>query len=176
MYCGARGRFFPVATSAAPPFLNLGDPLCRAVKPALSPFRHSRHHCFDCHFHFMSCCLSKWIMFGQCCHLFPSTLWEKRQSGILGEANICEFVQTCILAARASKWQTHNTRPRKGDKHKTQHNILQRETNTTPTQHRTIHKSTKTHNTSWRDTNTTPPTISPLDGCHCPMSVTAPEP
>ena len=34
LYCTARGRFFPVATSAAPPFLNLGDPLCRAVKPA----------------------------------------------------------------------------------------------------------------------------------------------
>ena len=62
LYCTARGRFFPVATSAAPPFLNLGDPLCRAVKPSASPFRHSRHHCFDCQFLSMS--ISNCVMFG----------------------------------------------------------------------------------------------------------------
>ena len=64
----------------------------------------------------------------QLCHVW----WERGQSGILGEANICDFVQTCILAARASKWQTHNTRPRKSDKYKTQQNSQQKESNMTP--------------------------------------------
>ena len=89
LYCGARGRFFPVATSAAPPFLNLGDPLCRAVKPALSPFRHSRHHCFDYQFHCMSCCSSNRAI-GQC------WCWESGGNLVFWERQT--FVNLCRLA------------------------------------------------------------------------------
>ena len=111
VYCVARGRFFPVATSAAPPFLNLGDPLCRAVKPALSPFRHSRHHCFDYQFHFMSCCLSNRAI-GQC------WCWESGGNLVFWER------QTFVNLCRPAFWPQE---PQNG-KHTTQD--LEKATNT----------------------------------------------